>query len=1215
MSPHKKHGGENAPTAAPPPPTTRSEPPATAATLQKQQNQEMALHSLAHQRERQHTDGDAKLIKNAASVGGDDKGEFSASNNSTEDNKSPTSATDLPLFGKPVARPVSLFKDSSRTYKVTTPKRKDSRRWTDDDKKQDQKSLKPPPRRPDDLASPKSDRKETSASKTESARAAEGSKRDQETSSAAVTSSPAAASQLEADEKLKADLKRASGKVVSTTKRDERDAKLKASVKRVPSTAFVQRSAPVRARASHKTSTMTGVPTAAKSSSISTSSQVEQDAKLKAELKRAPVLAAPTAVEKRSAPARVASKKTANTAVGTSAAKSKSASQEEQDARLKASLKRAPVLAGPAAVEKRFTPVRAPSKTVAKNGEVTTAESLIAVGIPAVTTSKTSSQEEQDSRLKASLKRAPAAVASAPASRAKGPSTARTQQEKDAQLKASLKRAPSLAAPIGKTEGRDAGAKTVTNSGLIAVGIRASKTESQEEEDARLKASLKRGPSLAAPTSALSSSGARKENSTQEEKDTALKASLKRAPSLAEPKPATQQTNTQESDAALKASLKRTPSLAAPTASGAINGEPCLERAASDDGSVLEMIAEARSMSSDEQLKCKNSGPSLATAVSGEIQPGAFSVEAREKMEKQTNNAFALSVDSVQPGAFAVRETNDDEKDSNGLAVPLAGGEENSPNGGTSGGGLVAINHEEIEAQAGLPVIFPGAFAIEGVDNSSGHESSSLQDSLSTIEVVDMEEEEPYVPETLQATLAEEPELVDEGQVHVVSEDEDYDPKLARRVRMMQGTTILLSFAAIAMVVVSVTGGFSQSTSPPKDPTIEGWLQAGEDIFGPTEEAQTMLGSAIAVSENGKRIVAAAPGADDGINLNVGEVYIFDEVEGPNGTEWKTADILPGLAATESADVSIAISADAQKLAVGYSQFSGGLGRVQFYVETGFGWAKEQLFANRGEEELSWFGHAVDLSSDGAVLAIGAPLMSTHQGVQSGAVRVFQKRGSNWTQVGGDIVGDTENEFSGWSVALRPSDGFRVAIGAPVGNSDKGLVRVFDWNGYAWEQVGDTIPGAVPLGRFGESLDLSRDGSILAVGAMGTAFEKGQVQVFREVDGTWVPDLKPILGEDVGEGFGSSVALSRNGAIMAIGAPYNDEFGEDSGRIKVLEFNERSRSWIQQGSNIGGFDASEYGFSVGLSGDGSRVAGGAPSMVFDERVERVGATRVYDRVE
>ena len=76
--------------------------------------------------------------------------------------------------------------------------------------------------------------------------------------------------------------------------------------------------------------------------------------------------------------------------------------------------------------------------------------------------------------------------------------------------------------------------------------------------------------------------------------------------------------------------------------------------------------------------------------------------------------------------------------------------------------------------------------------------------------------------------------------------------------------------------------------------------------------------------------------------------------------------------------------------------------------------------------------------------------------------------------------------MSGWSVALS-ADGTRLAVGAifndGVNGANSGHVRVFDYNGAAWTQIGEDIDGEDASDQSGASVALSADGTRLAVGA------------------------------------------------------------------------------------------------------------------------------------
>ena len=234
------------------------------------------------------------------------------------------------------------------------------------------------------------------------------------------------------------------------------------------------------------------------------------------------------------------------------------------------------------------------------------------------------------------------------------------------------------------------------------------------------------------------------------------------------------------------------------------------------------------------------------------------------------------------------------------------------------------------------------------------------------------------------------------------------------------------------------------------------------------------------------------------------------------------------------------------------------------------------------------------------MVAVGAPF-NDGNGTNSGHVRVYVWNGSIWTQRGSDIDGEAAGDNSGTSVSLS-SDGSVVAVGAPFndGNgSNSGHVRVYIWNSGAntWIQRGSDIDGEAAGDNSGTSVSLSSDGSVVAIGATGNdgnGSNSGHVRVYIWNSGanTWIQRGSDIDGEGAGDDSGSSVSLSSDGSVVAIGAAYNDGNGTTSGHVRVYSWN--GSIWIQRGSDIDGEAASDLsGSSVSLSSDGSVVAIGA----------------------
>ena len=239
-------------------------------------------------------------------------------------------------------------------------------------------------------------------------------------------------------------------------------------------------------------------------------------------------------------------------------------------------------------------------------------------------------------------------------------------------------------------------------------------------------------------------------------------------------------------------------------------------------------------------------------------------------------------------------------------------------------------------------------------------------------------------------------------------------------------------------------------------------------------------------------------------------------------------------------------------------------------------------------------GQSVSLSSDGTVVAIGAHL-NDGNGADAGHVRVYEWNGNAWQQKGADIDGEAEGDYSGFSVSLS-SDGTVVAIGAQRNGAYSGHVRVYEWNGNAWQQKGADIDGEAAGDYSGFSVSLSSDGTAVAVGAHlndGTARHAGHVRVYEWNEKRGIQKGADIDGKAEGDRSGVSVSLSSDGTVIAIGASQNDGNGSDAGHVRVYEWNENA--WIQKGADIDGeTEGDESGRSVSLSSDGTKVAIGAP---------------------
>ena len=151
----------------------------------------------------------------------------------------------------------------------------------------------------------------------------------------------------------------------------------------------------------------------------------------------------------------------------------------------------------------------------------------------------------------------------------------------------------------------------------------------------------------------------------------------------------------------------------------------------------------------------------------------------------------------------------------------------------------------------------------------------------------------------------------------------------------------------------------------------------------------------------------------------------------------------------------------------------------------------------------------------------------------------LSSRSDGFTQLGPDFDGEAAGDYSGQGDRLSISgDGTIVAIGAPGndGNgNDSGHVRVFQWDGAAWNQLGNDIDGEIAGDKSGTN-SLSNDGTVIAISALrndGNGNDAGQVRVFAWNGTAWVQRGNDIDGENATDVSGP-LSLSEDGNTVLI---------------------------------------------------------------------------------
>lgn len=324
------------------------------------------------------------------------------------------------------------------------------------------------------------------------------------------------------------------------------------------------------------------------------------------------------------------------------------------------------------------------------------------------------------------------------------------------------------------------------------------------------------------------------------------------------------------------------------------------------------------------------------------------------------------------------------------------------------------------------------------------------------------------------------------------------------------------------------------------------WQQKGKTIKG--ERNNDCFGSSASLSANGHRVAIGAK-FNSGAGKDAGHVRVYQFIV----NEWlQVGDDIEGKLLEEQSGYAISLSADGNRVAIG-SPYNGKkayqAGRASVYELKGDNWI--QIGGDiHGEKWGDQAGYSVALSANGDKLVIGFP---EHAGKEerTGYARIFELKSNKWLPVGNTIIGEASNDWSGCSVSLS-ADGNFAAIGAS-GNDDgghsTGHARVYFWDGISWTQIGNDIDGDRSGISTGKYVAFSDNGNRIAVGASGN-FEGACVKIYERQDNKWSEVGRYLDTQAQKYQSGSSISFSSDGKTIAIGLPPNA--GTEMGTVQIF---------------------------------------------------------------
>jgi PKD repeat protein len=368
------------------------------------------------------------------------------------------------------------------------------------------------------------------------------------------------------------------------------------------------------------------------------------------------------------------------------------------------------------------------------------------------------------------------------------------------------------------------------------------------------------------------------------------------------------------------------------------------------------------------------------------------------------------------------------------------------------------------------------------------------------------------------------------------------------------------------------TGEPGASTLSSGAATPATFLQQGETLTAvPGEQGiSTQFGASVALSADGNTMLVGGPGDE----LYGGSAWVYTR----SGSTWTQQAKLDasevscsGFYCGAYVGYSVALSADGDTaLVAGYGN-AGGIGAAWVFTRSGTTWTQQgPALTSKGEIGTGEFGTSVALSADGNTALIGAPDDYGY----AGAAWVFTRAGATWTQEGEKLVANdesgTEESRFGSSVALS-ADGDTALIGGPDDNGRQGAAWVFTRSSSSWTQQGAKLTGGGETGEdeFGSSVALSANGATALIGAPRDNEGVGAAWAYIRSGSTWTQDGPKLTGNgETGEDyFGSGVVLTANGETALIGA-----------NEVLLVFTRSGGTWTQEGEQLP--HAASFAFSA-----------------------------------
>jgi len=367
------------------------------------------------------------------------------------------------------------------------------------------------------------------------------------------------------------------------------------------------------------------------------------------------------------------------------------------------------------------------------------------------------------------------------------------------------------------------------------------------------------------------------------------------------------------------------------------------------------------------------------------------------------------------------------------------------------------------------------------------------------------------------------------------------------------------------------------------DKTISGW----QDPFA--DSSQILI-----YKFNSHRIGSINEAVQLPLQLKANELLWSGIDGGGQNTVWQNNPVFSRKTLTASTQTineefgrTVAVDATATVLAT-----STNADNVALYVKSNSttGWTKKQTIEMPpAYAPLLGFGKELAFSPDGVWLAIGAPDATSGQG----RVLMYQVDTNGEYQFVTNLAsGNTANQLFGSKIKLaKLSVGYRMAVVKTFPGLDQNRVMIFSNMG-SWVSEGEVETTTTNGDNFGYDIDMTADGSTLVITAPTTNFGAGSVFIYNYTTSLYELDQTITASQFTidPERFGESVSITPDGSVMAVGSILSDDTKADQGVVRIFDLDSLGYAARQTITNRNPEISEKFGAKVKLINGGKTLA-------------------------